>query len=76
MKTLKVTIYYSVNKQSFIATKTLTRQVKSEALDGFNWKEEMSAAAERLLVCEEVWRHGPTTTVTVRNFRFQLVEEL
>lgn len=75
MKTLKATVYYKLNNESFIRTRSLTRRFEGDEAPA-GWTTAAQQAAEYVATAMAVWEHGPKTTITIQNFRLQLVEEV
>ena len=75
MKQVKCIVYFTMNKEQHIRTKTLTRRLREEEAEVPN-KGETIVAAEHLILAEMVFLHGPKTMIEIKNVRFQIVEEI
>lgn len=72
MKQLKVTVYYSLNKDSFVRTYSLSRRISDdEAID----KAEVQRLAALATEASLGWKHVGDK-ITMRNIQVQVVEEL
>lgn len=72
MKQLKLTVYFILNDESFTRTRMLTKRVGEEMPP----MKEVKEYAEHVVTAEMAFQHGPKTTVTVRNIRAQVIEEV
>lgn len=76
MKTLKVTINYTLNKQPSIITRSLSKRLDESEMIDREQKGKLIVAAEEVVTALAVWEFGEGTQVHIQNIRFQVLTEV